>query len=228
MKWYTRRPLGLLLLGLVVLSLVPGCRQHSDSDDVQVRLINAVPDADALDVAVDGQRVWKGASYRSSTGYQGMAAGTYGVQVGATAGNPLLANRPMAFVKGRTYTVLALGLSRNAGTPAQVQVLTDNDTPPLPADKTGLRLINASPGGASLDLVVNNIVGMEAVRYGRRSPVLLLDGGIYDLKVAEAGTANSLAGPVSLHLEPGRTYTLVAMGNVGDQPMTLEAYPDSR
>lgn len=228
MNWYTRRPLGLMSLGLACALLVPGCRQHSDSDDVQVRLINAVPDADALDVAVDGQRVWKGASYRSSTGYQGMAAGTYGVQVGATAGNPLLASRPLAFQKGRTYTVLALGLTRDVGTPAQIQVLTDNDTPPLPVGKTGLRLINASPGAASLDLVVNNIVGTEDVRYGRRSPLLVLDGGQYDLKVAEAGTANSLAGPVNLRLEAGRAYTLVAMGNVGDQPMTLDAYPDSR
>lgn len=222
------RPLTLLLLIAVSVLLFPGCRlnPHSESDDVHVRLINAVPDAGALNVSVDGQRVWKQAAFRSSTGYQGIAAGTYSIQVSSESYGAMLTNRPITFQKDHAYTVLAWGLTRNAGTPAQVQVLADD--PPMTGEKAGLRLINVAPGAGPVDLVVNNIVGLEAIKYGRRSGVLLLDSGDYDLKIAPANTPDTLAGPVRLHLDSGRTYTLVVMGQPSDNTLSLEAYSDAR
>ncbi len=194
-----------------------------------MRLINAVPDAGALTVAVDGQRVWKSALFRSSTGYEGIAPGDYSVRVDAgSQGAMLLTNRPMSFEQGHAYTVLALGTVRDAGTPAQVQVLTDDPPASVSGEKAGLRLINTAPGGGPLDLVVNNIVGLEAVAYGQRSGVLLLDSGSYDLKVAAADTPDAVAGPIHLRLEAGHTYTLVAMGQASNQTLSLEAYSDTR
>ena len=228
MRIRKKQTVSLLLFSLTSGLLIPGCRQNSGSDDVQVRLINAVPDAGALDVSVDGQRAWKGASFRSSTGYQGIAEGTYGVRVSAASVGGELSNRPIVFEKGHAYTVLVLGMVRDVGTPTQVQVLADDAPASVTGGKAGLRLVNAVPGTPALDLVVNNIVGLENARYGRRSGVLLLDGGSYDLKVVEAGTPYPLIGPISLRLEPGRTYTLVAMGQAANQTLSLEAYPDAR
>ena len=217
-----------LLFLLAAASLTPGCRQASHTDEAQVRLINAVPDAGTLTVAVDGQRVWKGSTFRSSTGYEGIAPGDYSVQVSAgSQGAMLLANRPLSFESGHAYTVLALGMTRDAGNPAQVQVLTDDPPAGVSGTKAGLRLINAAPGVGPLDLVVNSIVGLEAVSYGRRSGVLLLDSGEYDLKVAAADTPDALAGPIHLHLDGGRTYTLVTMGQASNQTLSLEAYTDT-
>lgn len=194
-----------------------------------MRLINAVPDAGSLTVAVDGQRVWKRSLFRSSTGYQGITDGTYSVRVEAeTFGATLLTNRPLSFEKGHFYTVLALGRVRNAGTPAQVEVMEDDAAGAVTGGKTGLRLINASPEGKALDLVVNNIVGLKSIGYGRRSEALLLDSGSYDLKVAAADTPEALAGPINLSLEAGHMYTLVAMGQASDQTLSLEAYSDVR
>ncbi len=208
--------------------LVSGCRQHSDSDDVQVRLINAVPDAGALDVSVDGQRVWKGAMFRSSTGYQGIAAGAYGIRVDSeTLRATLLVNRPLSFEKNHAYTVMTLGMARGSSAPTAIQMLDDAPPESVTGGKAGLRFINATPGDGGLDLAVNNIVGLESVRYGQRSDVLLLDAGVYDLKVASSNTPDALAGPIRLRLEPGRTYTLVAMGQAANQTLSLEAYPDA-
>ena len=80
---------------------------------------------------------------------------------------------------------------------------------------------------SDLDLVVNNIVGLKAVAYGKRSPALTLDAGSYDLKIVPADTPDALIGPITLRIEPGRTYTLVTMGRVSDQTLSLEAYPDA-
>ena len=219
----------LWLLGLAAALLLPGCRQHSDSDEVQVRLINAVPDAGALDVSVQGRRVWKGAMFRSSTGYQGIAAGVYELRVDSeTLHATLLVNRPLSFEKDHAYTVLALGMARGSSAPTSLQMLDDAPPEGVTGGKAGLRLINAAPGDAGLDLAVNNIVGLEGIRYGRRSGILLLDAGVYDLKVASSDTPDALAGPISLRLDPGRTYTLVAMGQAANQTLSLEAFPDGR
>ncbi len=220
---------GLLCVGALFTLFVSGCRlsPRSEGGAAQVRLINAVPDAGGLNVSVDGQRVWKRAAFRSNTGYQGIAAGTYPVQMDAGASGAIRLLHPLAFEKGHDYTVLALGQMRGGGRPAEVEVLEDEPPGRGEPGKTALRLVNAAPGLEPVDLVVNNIVGLKAVGYGRRSPALTLDGGRYDLKVVPADTPDALIGPVTLRLEPGRTYTLVAMGRASDRTLSLEAYPDA-
>lgn len=221
------------IVSLCVVAVLPalfvsGCRlgPRSDENAAHVRLINAVPDAGGLAVSVDGQRAWKETPFRSSTGYQGITAGAYPVRLDSTALGDALTARSLSFEKGRNYTVLAL--SRNAGRPAQMLVWEDKSQERRDPGKVAVRLVNAAPGLGPIDLVVNNIVGLKAIAYGRRSPVLPLDGGAYDLEIAAADTPDALAVPIHLRLEPGHAYTLVAMGQAADQTLSLEAYPDAR
>ena len=212
---------------LLPVLLLAGCRYGAHGDgDTQVRLINAVPERAGLNVSVDGQRVWKRALYRSSTGYQGLSAGTYPVRMETAGTGTTLMVRPLRFEKGHRYTVLALGQAAGGGQPAEVEVLDDAAGEKNP-EKAVVRLVNASRSPASMDLVVNNIVGLGAVAYGRRSPALLLDGGSYDLTVAAADTPDALLSPVTLRLQAGHVYTLVAMGRAENQSLSLEFYPDT-
>jgi hypothetical protein len=200
--------------------LLGGCRNGSDGDTAQVRLINAVPDPGDLSVAVDGHSVWKHSPYRNNTGYQKIHEGRYNVQV--AAGGPA-ASKPIAFEKGEHYTVVAL--DEGHGTPPGFRVFTEpRDETPVPDGKARLRFINAAPEQERMDVLFNNIVGLQHVAYGHRSDPLLLDTGTYDIKVNTSGDVDSLIGPVTLRLAPGRAYTLVAMGT--QSALTLEAYPD--
>ena len=205
---------------------VSGCRNGGhDGGAAYVRLINAVPDAGGLDVSVDGKRVWKKSAFRSSTGYQSVSAGTYPVTLDADGPGTTLLTQSLSFDKNQTYTLLALGQA-DVGDSARMQVLPDENPAPLAAGKASVRLVNAAPG-TPVDLVVNTIVGVKSVGYGRRSEPLVLDGGEYDLQLAAAGTAQMLIEPVHLTLSPGRRYTLIAMGRPGSrQSLSLEAYPD--
>ncbi len=220
---------GLLCLGALSALFISGCRltPRSEGGAAQVRLINAVPDAGGLNISVDGQRVWKRSLFRSSTGYQSVSSGTYPVRMDSASFGATLLVRPLSFEKGHDYTVLALGQVRSGGRPAEMEVLEDEPPGRGEPGKTTLRLVNAALGLEPVDLVVNNIVGLKAVAYGKRSPTLTLDGGHYDLKIVPADTPDALVGPITLRLEPGRTYTLVAMGRVSDQTLSLEAYPDA-
>ena len=217
-RWGRGLWLPALLAGVALLG---GCRNGGDGDTAQVRLINAVPDPGELSVAVDGHSVWKRSPYRNNTGYQKIRQGRYNVQV--AAGGPA-DTKPVAFEKGRQYTVIALGDARNA--PPAFQVFADAEEGKVPDDKARLRFINAVPGLTRMDVLFNNIVGLQRVAYGHRSDALLLDDGTYDIKVNTSGEVAPLIGPVSLHLERGRAYTLVAMGRSPARPLTLEAYPD--
>jgi len=219
---------GLLFIGALSALFVSGCRltPRSEGGAAQVRLINAVPDAGGLNISVDGQRVWKRSLFRSNTGYQSVASGTYPVRMDSVSFGATLLVRPLSFEKGHDYTVLALGQTRG-GRPADMEVLEDEPPGRGEPGKTTLRLVNAALGLEPVDLVVNNIVGLKAVAYGKRSPVLMLDSGSYDLKIVPADTPDTLVGPLTLRLEPGRTYTLVAMGRASDQTLSLEAYPNA-
>ncbi len=220
--------LGRLALGTSVLAalLASGCRYgaHDSDGAASVRLINAVPDAGGLDVSVDGKRVWRRAEFRSSTGYKSVSAGTYPVQIDADGPGTTLLTKSLVFDKHQAYTLLALGQAGRGGAPARVQVLPDQNPVPLPPGKASLRLINASPGTPAVDLVINTIVGLKAVGYGRRSESVLLAGGRYSVQLAVPGTAQMLVSPVSLELASGQSYTLIAMGR--SQSLSLEMYPD--
>lgn len=218
------------MLGASILAalLVSGCRvgPHDDSGAASVRLINAVPDAGGLDVSVDGKRVWSREQFRGSTGFRNIAAGTYPVQIDADGLGTTLLTKSLALGKKQRYTLLALGQATRGGAPARVQVLPEGAKTALPPGKAALRLINAAPGTVSADLVVNTIVGLKSVGYGRRSTPLLLSGGQYTVQLAVPGTAEMLTGAVRLDLAPGQTYTLIAMGQVSNQSLRLEVYPD--
>lgn len=216
-----------LLLGcLLPATLTAGCRRRSASSVVSVRLINAVADAGALTVAVDGQRVWRRSPYRNNTGFRGVPEGDYDVRVSVVgASAPLAALPPLAFRRDRVYTIVALGAVGMGGAPPGVRVFEDARDERLSDGKTRVRLINAAPG--AVDVLINNIVGLKRVGYGQRSDALLLDGAAYDLKINASGSSVApLIGPVSLRLDAGRSYTLVVMGSRAAGSLTLEAYPD--
>jgi hypothetical protein len=223
---------GILLLPLCA-ALVAGCRSHGPDrpeDGALVRLINAVPDVDELTVAVDGQRVWKHSLYRENTGYQVVPEGTYEVSVGARGPEDLvMAHRPLQFQRGSAYTIIALGSLRGDASGGGVRIFLDDRDPSPPGDKVRVRFINAAPGFGAVDVLFNNIVGLQQVPFANRSDPLLLDPGAYDLKVNESGGyVTPLIGPVSLHLEGGHSYTLVAMGQRHASTLALEAYPDNK
>ena len=224
------KPIYLLWIGAVSVLCVSGCRygSHSDENDAHVRLINAVPEGNGLNVFVDGKKAWKRSLFRSSTGYENIPAGTYPVRFDLADTDATLLVRSLSFEKGHTYTVLALGQGLNGKRPAEVQVFEEEPKAPDNSEKARVRFVNAAHGLLPVDLVVNNIVGLKSVAYGKHSQTLSLDGGSYDMKLVAADTPDTLLGPVSFHLEPGHAYTLVAMGKASDQTLTLEVYPDIR
>lgn len=221
------RALSLLLLGVGLLA-VNGCRTGGRRADAWVRLINAAPDAENLSVAVDGQRVWRHSEYRSNTGYGGVGAGTYQVDITAEQdGQRLTGRNYVQCRKGMAYTFVAFSRATNTAEAPGVRIFSDPREIAVPPGKIRLRLINGTSGLGSVDLLFNNIVGLPNVAFGARSEPILLDTGSYDMKLFAAGGGGTLSAPVRVRFQSGRSYTLVAMGNRASG-LSLIAYPDDR
>ncbi len=228
-----RRALALpLLLGFLVLD-VAGCRRGGGGgNDALVRLINAAPDAQDLSVAVDGRRVWQHSSFRSSTGYGGLGEGTYQIDVTAQQGGQRLTGRSyLQCRKGQAYTVVAFSHRPNVAQAPTLRIFSDPREAAVPANKIQLRLINGAGDLGSVDVLFNNIVGLQSVAFGSRSEPILLEAGWYDVKLYSAGSVDDLTAPVRMGFRAGRSYTLVAMGRrgtgAGSQALSVLAYPDA-
>ena len=100
----------------------------------------------------------------------------------------------------------------------------------MPDGKARLRFINAVPGQERMDVLFNNIVGLQRVAYGHRSDALLLDTATTTSRSTRPATSTPWSAPITLRLEPGRAYTLVAMGHAASatRPSPWKPTPTKR
>lgn len=221
-----------LFLPTIALFLaLPGCRLAGGSDpsDCSVRLIDAIPDAQDMRVAVNGQKVFHGCAFRSGTGFQDIPPGRYQVYA-AVQGESADLHLPIVAVDAKPdhrYTALAMGM--DGGSPkAHVAVYEDTIDPnPIPRDQAIVRVVSAVPDAGSVDVLVNGIVAFKSLRFGDRSEPLPLAALPYEWSVKEAGSyVTPLAGPITLKLHGGRSYLIVLMGKASDQTLGIEQFED--
>ncbi len=154
-----------LTLAIAALSFFIGC---SSSNNTQIRVINAIPDAQgALDVDFNGNKITGstplqfGSIFPTETSSATYASepsgtGTITAYVSGTTTTPLN-NGTTNFSSSTQYTVLLQGFQADKDTPA---VLTDNNTAPTTNTLT-YRVINGSPSspGGSVDVYFYQTVG---------------------------------------------------------------------
>jgi Domain of unknown function (DUF4397) len=119
------------------------------SSRAQVRIINAIPDTQPLDIYINGAKVATNLAFRgvqpdtSPVSYMGVAAGTAtieGFPTGTTT-NPVSPNGTISLNALTQYTMVAIGLTLNDSPPL---ILVDNNTIPT-SGNVEFRIINASP-----------------------------------------------------------------------------------
>lgn len=218
---------GALLLGLA------GCRLFAppQSSDCSVRLIDAIPGAESIRVAVDGKKVFNNCRYRAGTSFQGIPAGRYDVYAAVEQADGDGLHLPLASIDAEQehrYTALALGLT--VGAPRARLMIFDDPVrrqSPIPRNQALVRVVSAVPDAGSVDVLVNGIVAFKNLQFGDRSERLPLAALPYEWSVKEAGGyVTPLAGPVTLNLRGGRSYLIVLMGRASDQTLSIQEFED--
>lgn len=191
------------------------------ADDTMVRVLHASPDAPAVDVYVNGDKVGAplaGLEFGDLSAYVKLPAGTYDLKVCAAADAavcPIVANG-VALAAGTKYTIAATNLLASI----EAQVITDEPTPTT--GKTQVRVVHFSADTPTVDVLTQaGAPVVEGVSYPTATGYLTLDPGSYDLKVCAAGDANACPlDPGALDLADGMSYSVFAIGSLQGESLT--------
>ncbi|MCJ7712563.1 MAG: DUF4397 domain-containing protein, partial [Chloroflexi bacterium] len=168
------------------------------ADDAMVRVLHASPDAPAVDVYVNGDKVGDplaGLEFGDLSAYVKLPAGSYDLKVCAAADAtvcPIVADG-VALAAGTHYTIAATNVLASI----EAQIITD--TPSPKADKTQVRVVHFSADTPAVDVLTQDGSAkvVENLSYPDKTGYLTLAPGSYDLKVC--ATADNTVCP----LDPG-------------------------
>ncbi|MEX1309031.1 MAG: DUF4397 domain-containing protein [Candidatus Sulfomarinibacteraceae bacterium] len=222
-----RKLVGFCLAGLMALTL-PAMAQaaaaplnavaladlpEGNNGGARVRVLHASPDAPAVDVWVNGSKVFSEIAFEEGTMFVEVPAGTYNVQV-VPAGltEPVVIEADLDLMAATDYTVVATDVLANI-TP--VILTADGSTP---AEGNGwVRFLHASPDAPAVDIAVadGGPVLIPNVSFQDAAAYLPVPAGTYDLEARLAGTDTVVLG-LRATVAEGSVITAVATGLAAD------------
>lgn len=220
-----KRLLGILgAIGAIGMMGIFGGTSVSAAEMARVRVVHASPDAPAVDVYADGNKVLSNVPFKGSSDYLSVPAGPHNFKVYATGANPAsdmaVIDADASLAAGKDYTIVAVGKVADI----KPAVFEDNNATPA-AGKAHVRVIHASPDAPAVDVAVKDgPVLFSNLAFPNAAGPSPVDAGTYDLEVRAAGTT-TVALPINgVQLQAGKIYTVLAVGLLNGTP-ALEALP---
>jgi hypothetical protein len=174
-----------------------------------VRLVNAIPAKQGIDVSGGDRTVFTDIGYKSVTPYAEIRNNMVKFRLRATGSDSALANNSEAMTDGYRYTIVALPGEK--GEP-QMRVLRDEVV--TDSGKARIRVINAAPDIGSIDVAMQGqkdpIFG--GVKYGSEAGYKDIDpvNGSIEIR-SDLKTRKPLL-LKNMHFEAGKAYTIVLAG----------------
>ncbi|MGI8313900.1 DUF4397 domain-containing protein [Halobacillus mangrovi] len=193
-------------------------RMAGMNGQAKVRVLHASPDAPAVDIYVNGQKILEGVPFKQQSDYLSVAPGQYQIDIypqGET--NQPVLSQSVTVEAGKMYTVAAAGKVDN------LQLITVADNTTVPSGNSKARFWHLSPNAPAVDIAVKggNVL-FRNVSFGEATNYLTLPPTTADLEVRVAGTNQVALEIPGVTLNPNQAYTAVAVGLAGGQP-PLEA-----
>lgn len=208
MKTFKIAALSLLALLMALFALPAGAQGNT----AKVRVIHASPDAPAVDIYVDGQKVaaLTNVPFFTASPYLDLPAGSRRIQVAPT-GQPASAaviDATATIEAGKAYTIAATGPVASI----KATILSDNLAAPA-AGKAHVRVVHFSPDAPAVDVKVKGGATLiPGLAFPQASNYLPVDAGSYDLQVTPAGGDAVVIDLPGTALEAGKIYDVFATG----------------
>lgn len=188
----------------------------AQANNASVRVVHAVPDAQAVDVYVDDKRTLSSLAFKRVTGYLSLPAGRHSVKLYTTTargqGTPL-ASQDVDLNGGWDYTIAATGRANGV----QLRVFSDNLN--LPGQgKTNVRVYHLSPNAPAVNLAVKggNVLARN-LAFGNATDYLQLDTKSYQIEVQNS-TNSAVLATTNANLAANSVESVFAFGLVGENP----------
>jgi Domain of unknown function (DUF4397) len=201
--------LALSAASLLALPVAAGAQ----SGPAQVRVAHFSPDAPAVDVYVNDDRVLSGVKYPTVSDYLELPAGSYDLAVrptGAAASSDPVIEATAEVKAGSAYTVAAVGALADI----QGQIFTDDLSAPA-SGKAKVRVIHAAPEVPAVDVAVEGGPTLfQGAEFPSATDYAEVDPATYPIQVKAAGGDDVLL-EASLPVKAGTIYSVAAIGGAG-------------
>ena len=224
--------LGALLIAGATAGVAQDETPANETEDgtAEVRIAHAVPNAPAVDVAVDGETVLENVTFGTVSDYLSVDAGDRQVTVTAANDSEEVYYDETLPIQPGTYTVAAAGeVGDDAAEPFTPVILLDEGTEP-DDDEALVRLAHLAPDAPAVDVTVaeTDETLFENVSFANSSDYQTVPAGDYALEVrpADDEEADPVA-TVNVTLDNGTAYTAFATGYLdpeaaaGDEPFDV-------
>jgi hypothetical protein len=211
-----RRTLLFAIPALVALTIA-GCKINSinyfPAHPAQIRVINLMPDAPAIDVQIAGSTAFTNVAFESYTGYQTYDNTTTSINVSLSGSTTPLVSISAPLAGDQPYTLLVYGTTTNP----QITLAAEVGNAPSNGN-IQLQIFNAARNNASIDVYVNppgtDISTVNAtfgnVGYGGTSFNSAFPPGTYQVQITTQGTKTVIYDSGGTVLTPNIALSLIA------------------
>lgn len=185
-----------------------------------IRVFHASPNSPPVDVYINDNLVLRNLKYEEFSEYLTVMPGMYNVKVYPTGekNNPVI-NENLTITPKSSYTIAAIGTLPN------ISLLPIMDPyNPMPRNKTSyVRFVHLSPNAPAVDITLpDSQILFSDVEYTEQTNFMRVKPGTYTLQVRPAGMEQVVLSIPNVNLNPGKIYTVYAVGLIGEEP-ALEA-----
>ncbi len=178
------------------------------------RVLHASPNAPAVDVYANGNRILQNVSYKDLSDYMSVSPGRYRIDIfraGQTA-RPILSQN-VTLEPATLYTVAAAGDASN------LRLIPAVDNQRITEGMAKVRFWHLSPDAPAVDIAIKGgSVLFKNISFGKTSDYIELPPATADVEVRIAGTKNVVKTIRNVTLRKDEAYTVAAVGFAGGSP----------
>ncbi|MGZ5662534.1 MAG: DUF4397 domain-containing protein, partial [Usitatibacter sp.] len=209
---------------LAAMALVSGCKSNGHAQNsTDMRSLNAVVDAEPLDVLVDSDVKVSALPFASTSALSEFNSGTRDVQVRSSTSQTILSDKQISFSSGVNNTLVIFGKR------AQVQTLVFTDDATAPSSgHFRICALNLSPDTGPVDIfattgssISSSGAVIPAATFGTLTGAAEVTTGQLVLTVTSSGTQDILFQSTAQGLTDNTTYTLVILPSLGGKLVSV-------
>lgn len=182
---------------------------RNDMNISYVRVLNASPDAPAVDIYINGGLIFKNIKFKDFTEYVQLSMGQYKMEVYPVGqmDKPVLAQNIQVPQK-QVITIAATGNFEDL----QLIPYIEGNADGLAMNQSRVRLIHLSPDAPEVDVLINGQIVFNNIGFMDATDYIKVVSGTYNIVVNLAGTNDTVL-TFSPQLNSQKVYTIYVVGN---------------
>jgi hypothetical protein len=212
------------LLALAVIGLAGCNKSGNNQNSTDLRVLNAVPDAEPLDVLIADDPKVTALAANATSSFVNFSSGTQDTKVRSSSTQAILLDTSLGYASGIRNTLILFGKRAAMGT----LLLPEDQTAPS-SGKVRVRAVDVAPdaGGVDVYLTTSDLANagtaiLASVTGGAVTSAAEVTAGSFKIIVTAAGTQEILfQSPSTYTFNAGSSVSLVVMPTIGGKLVSI-------